>query len=147
MNNYPSWWDSSVTVYNKNVDSVTNLVKWYRTVLTGCFWKNIGNKVKIGNNILESDDIVCRIPKQGNYLSPKPWKDLSNDTKDDYFTLQGGDIIVFGEVEDEINEYAQGQRASDLLKKYVSTGCLTITQVADNTGGGRGQEHYYVKGV
>ena len=147
MNNYPSWWNSTITVYNKNVDSVTNLVKWYRTVLSGCFYKNVGNKVKIGNNVLESDDIICRIPIQANYLAPKPWKDLSNIDRDDYFTLQGGDIVVFGEVEDEIDEYTAGKRANDLLKKYVSTGCLTITQVADNTGGGRGQEHYYVKGV
>lgn len=37
MNSYPIWWDTDLTIYNKFTDPQTQLIKWYRTVLTNCF--------------------------------------------------------------------------------------------------------------
>ena len=37
---------------------------------------------------------------------------------------------------------------TDFLKKYkLLQGCMEIEQVAINVGPGRGQEHYYTKGI
>ena len=33
MNNYPSWWDTTVTIYNRYEDPQTNLVSWHRHVV------------------------------------------------------------------------------------------------------------------
>lgn len=148
MNNYPSWWDTTITIYNRYEDAQTNLVTWYRHVVTGAFWKYSGNKVVVGNTVLETKDIICRIRKDDAFLKRHEWIQIPNDQMANYFTLGQGDIIVKGEVEDTINEYVSGTRSSDLKKKYKALqGCLEVQQWSNNTGGGRGNEHYFVKGI
>lgn len=148
MNNYPSWWDTTITIYNRYEDAQTNLVSWFRHVVDGAFWKYSGNKVVVGNVALETKDIICRIRKDERFKEKHEWIAVPNDSMSNYFTLSQGDIIVKGEVEDTINEYQSGKRSSDLKKKYKGLqGCLEIQEWSNNTGGGRGNEHYFVKGV
>ena len=148
MNNYPSWWDTTVTIYNRYEDPQTNIVSWFRKVISGAFWKYSGNKITVGNTVLETKDIICRLRKDDDFLEKHQWLALPNDQMSQYFTLAEGDIIVKGEVTDVIDEYTSGKRSSDLKKKYKALqGCLEIQEWADNTGGGRGNEHYYVKGL
>lgn len=148
MNNYPSWWNTTITIYNRYEDPQTQIVTWYRHVVPGTYWQYSGNKVFIGNTVLETKDIICRIRKDTNFLEHGAWLNIPNDQMSDYFTLNQGDIIVRDEVTDTINEYEPGLRSSDLKKKYKALqGCLEIQVWADNTGGGRGNEHYYVKGI
>lgn len=148
MNNYPSWWNTTITVYNKYTDPQTQLVRWYRHKIDGAFWKYSGNKVVVGSTVLETKDIICRIRKDDAFKEKHEWINIPNDEMSQYFTLAQGDIIVKGEVDDEINEYTSGTRSTDLKKKYKSLqGCLEIQEWANNTGGGRGNEHYYVKGI
>lgn len=148
MNNYPSWWNTTVTIYNRYEDAQTNLVSWFRTKVDGTFWKYTGNKVVVGNTVLETKDIICRLRKDKRFLEKQDWITVPNDLMPQYFTLAQGDIIVKGDVSDEINEYVSGMRSSDLKKKYKSLqGCIEIQEWANNTGGGRGNEHYYVKGI
>lgn len=148
MNNYPSWWDTTVTIYNRYEDPQTNIVSWFRKVVSGAFWKYSGNKITVGNTVLETKDIICRLRKDDVFLEKHQWLALPNDQMSQYFTLAEGDIIVKGEVTDVIDEYTSGKRSSDLKKKYKALqGCLEIQVWANNTGGGRGNEHYYVKGI
>jgi len=148
MNNYPQWWNTTITVYNRYEDKLTNLVTWYRHTIDGAFWKYTGDKVVVGNTVLETKDIICRIRKDDFFREKADWIAIPNDKMSQYFTLSQGDIIVRGEVTDEINEYVSGKRSTDLKKKYKALqGCLEIQEWADNTGGGRGNEHYYVKGI
>lgn len=148
MNNYPSWWNTTVTIFNKFIDPQTQLISWYKTVVEGCFWKDTGNKITINNVVLETNNIICRIRKDAKYLDRYEWESLANDLMSNYFTLSPGDIIIKGNIDDTINEYQSGKRATDLLKKYKSKyGCLEIQAVSNNTNGGRGNEHYYVTGI
>lgn len=148
MNNYPVWWDSTITIYNKFEDPQTNLITWFRTVLTDCFWKNISEKVTVGEIMLDTNSIICRIPKNDAYRDKSEWVKIPNDEMGNYFTIGIGDIIIKGDVEDEINEYVSGKRSTDLLGKYKKYGeCLVIENCANNTGPGRGNEHYRAKGV
>lgn len=147
-NYYPSWWDTTITIYNRYEDRQTNIVTWHRHVVDNTFWKYSGNKMFVGNTVLETKDIICRIRKDENFLEKHEWIALPNDKMEQYFTLGQGDIIVKGRVTDEINEYVSGKRSSDLKKKYKELqGCMEIQEWSNNTGGGRGNEHYYVKGV
>lgn len=147
-NYYPIWWDTTLTVFNKHVDSQTQVITWYKTVVENCFWKNAGIKVNINNVVIETDDTLCRIPKDDRFLEYDKWIEQPNDSKANYFTLRPGDIIVKGEVDDTINEYRNGQRSTDLLTKYKELqGCMTIKEVGINVGPGRCNEHYYVKGI
>lgn len=148
MNNYPSWWNTTITLFNKYEDPTTQLISWYKTTIEGCFWSNIHDQVKIGKTVLETDGVICRIRKDEKYLDLENWLALPTDMKDSYFTLGPQDIIIKGEVDDVINEYQSGSRSTDILAKYQRfQRCIEVKQFMDNTGGERGNEHYYVKGV
>ena len=150
MNNeiYPEWWDTTVTIYNKFTDPLTQVVTWYRTVVDGVFWKYVGDKVTVGQTVLETNNIICRIRKDDRFLPKHEWVKKPNDKMSDYFTLSKGDIIIVGNVKDTVDEYQSGKRSNDLLKKYKDAqGCMSIERIAINVGAGRCNEHYYVKGV
>ena len=145
---YPIWWDSTITVFNRYENPQTQLIKWYKVVLSNCFWKYAGDRVTIGEVVLDTSSIICRIPKNEKFLDKYKWVQLPNDIMGDYFTLGIGDIIILGEVDDDINEYISGKRSSDILSKYKNLqGCMEIQQVSYNVGVGRNNEHYYVRGV
>ena len=148
MNNYPKWWNTTITIYNRFEDPITNVVTWYRHVVHNCFWQQSGNKITIDKTVLDTKNIICRIPVYAEYLPKHIWQQKPNDDMPNYFTLGQGDIIIKDEVTDEINEYQSKKRSTDLLKKYKALqGCMQIEEFADNTGGGRGNEHYYVRGI
>lgn len=145
---YPEWWDTTITIFNKFKDPQTKVVRWYKTVVTGAFWKYVGDKVTIGQTVLETNNIICRIRKDSRFLEKYQWEQKPNDQMSNYFTLGNGDIIVKGTVEDDINEYQSGSRSTDLIAKYKKLqGCMSIEEVAINTGIGRCNEHYLVKGI
>lgn len=145
---YPVWWEDTITLYNRFEDSQTQVVSWYKTVLTDCFWHLVGSTAKAGETVLDTKSIICRIPKNDKYLDKYKWVQLPNDEMSAYFTIGLGDILVKGEVDDEIDEYVSGSRSSDLLTKYRAfQGCLEVTEFAINTGTGKNNEHYLVRGL
>jgi hypothetical protein len=148
MNKYPEWWEQTVTVYNKFEDPQTRVITWHKTILENCFWKNTGNKITLGETVIDTNETICRIPKNDMFLENYLWVALPNDEMSNYFTLSNGDILVRGSVEEDINEYQSGHRSSDFLIKYKKLqGCMVVDKVAINTGKGRGDEHYYASGV
>lgn len=148
MNNYPEWWNDTITVYNKYEDQVTKVVTWYKTIIPSCFWKYVGDKVKIGDSIIETNSTICRIPKLDNFVEKYQWINLSEIDKAKYFTAGIGDIVVRGRISEDIDEYKKGQRSSDFVAKIKKMqGCFIVEEVSINVGGGRGDEHYLLKGV
>ena len=146
VSNYPEWWNTTITVYNKYEDTTSRQITWYKTVLHNCFWKYTGNRIVVGETALETDTTLCRVPVNTAFLEKYLWNDTADKSK--YFTFGTGDIIIKGEVADEIDEYASGYRSSDILTKYKKLqGCMVVEKCAMNTGLGRDLEHYYVKGV
>lgn len=146
VSNYPEWWNTTITVYNKHEDPATRKITWYRTVLTDCFWKYTGNKIVVGETTIETNTTLCRIPLHPAFLEKYEWNEVPDKSK--HFTLGTGDIIIKGDVAEVMDEYISGCRSSDILTKYKKLqGCMVIEQSAVNTGPGRGLEHYYVKGV
>lgn len=147
-NIYPIWWDTNITIYNKFEDPQTRLVTWYRRSLSNCFWKYVGNKVVVADVTLQTNNVICRIPKDEAFLEKYLWIELANDQKANYFTISPGDIIVKGTISEDIDEYTSGKRSTDFIKKYKSlAGCMEVDQLAIDTGAGRCSEHYYVVGA
>lgn len=146
MNSFGSWWDTTLTIYNKYTDPQTRVVRWHRHVVENAFWKAGNGKITIGNVTLTSDDIICRIRIDPNFLEKHEWINIPNDKMSNYFTLGVGDIIVKGAVTDDIDEYTSGKRSTDLLNKYKDLqGCFQIKVWSNNTGH-RGNEHYFASG-
>ena len=147
INVYPIWWDQNITVYNKHEDTTTQIITWYRTNLSKCFWQNNIQKMTLGQETLETNSIICRIPKNDKFIEKYEWLKLPNDQKSNFFTLGEGDIIIKGNVSDVIDEYTKGSRSNDLKEKYKYLGCLEINNISINTGTGVGMEHYLVRGL
>ena len=94
-----------------------------------------------------SKSALCRIPKDAKFLEKKDWTALTAIEKAEHFTIGQGDIVVRGSVEDVIDEYQAGHRSTDLLSKYREyQTCLEINEYSINTGIGRNNEHYLVRG-
>lgn len=146
MSRFPIWWDSTVTLYNRYEDPTTQLVTWYRTTLSDCFWKtNVLTTYDRTDSVRGyTNSIICRIPKSNDYYSAYEWKRLNNNDRSNSFTLQTGDILVNGDVDDDINEYVKGQRSSDLVDRYKDMGVIRIENVADNSDELRNLPHYLV---
>lgn len=147
MNKYPEWWDSTITLYNKYTDPLTNNVRYFRHVIDGCFWDNtqdinISDKAQISSN-----EVICRIRKDDRYKKRMEWEQLPNDEMGSYFTLGKDDILILGAVDDVIDENASKHRANDLIAKYKNTlDCIRVKRFSDNTGAGRVMPHYYLTG-
>jgi len=147
MNDYPLWWNATLTIFHKWEDKLTRVVTWYPHTVDQCFWKYAGNKVVVGDVTINSEQVVCRIPEDALYLEPYQWAELSPEDKENYFTIAPGDIIVKGKVEETIDEYTSGKRSTDFLKKYKALqGCMQVGRVAIDTGEGLCCEHYYITG-
>ena len=155
MSNFPfTWWDKTITIYNKLIDPTTQKTSWYRNTCENCFWKNINTTYVIGASgmstkgvVLETKNIICRIPKDDRYVDKRAWKELSDNDRKDYFTFGNGDIIILGEVNDEIDEYTSGKRSNDIVKKYKEFDeCLEIDSYTINVHNGIGLEHYKIVG-
>jgi hypothetical protein len=147
MNNYPSWWNTTVTIYNKYVEPETKAVSWFRTVLEGCFYSHEVEKLNLGQTTISSNVSICRIRVNDSFLNKRAWNELLESEKHNHFTLSAGDIIVAEAVDDEINEYEKGNRSSDLIAKYKEwPGCFVVETAKINVGGGRGNEHYHARG-
>lgn len=148
MNQYGSWWDDTVTLYNKYIDPTTHRVSWFRHVISNCFYKHTVEKMTVGKTTIDTDSTICRIRVSPDFVDKKTWMTLSDTEKAEKFTLGVGDIIVADETDFEIDEYASGKRSSDLVNANKEwPGCFTIETVNINVGGGRGNEHYHVRGV
>ena len=147
LSGYPMWWEDTITIYNKYTDPQTQVITWYKHTITDCFWQNVSDKFTIGKTELETNKLVCRIPQDSNFMEYYQWVDLPNDNMQNYFTLNQGDIIIKGNIEEDINEYQKGKRATDFVTKYKSHGCLEIKVISINIGTGKNNPHYRVVGI
>lgn len=148
MSNYPKWWNTTVTIFNRYENPITHVISWYKTVVDGCFWKYVGNKVTIGDSVIETDNTICRIRENENFLEKYQWVALTNEERLTKFTVGQGDLIIKGSVSDIIDEYTAGSRSTDVIAKYRELqGCIEVQRVAINTTGGRNNPHYLVNGV
>lgn len=148
MNNYPSWWDTTITLYNKYIDPITKNITWYSHIIENCFYKHTVDKMTVNNTTIESNVSICRLRVNDSFINKREWNELTSEEKKQMFTLGAGDIIVAGEVDFIVDEYEKGHYSSDLIREFSSwPGCFTIETVNINVGGGRGNEHYHVRGT
>lgn len=95
--------------------------------------------------LTENKTIICRIPQDKRYLDKRAWNDL--ETKEGRFTLANGDIIILGDVEEEIDDYTSGKRHTDLIAKYkVYDECLEVDTYVNNVQAGVDLNHYRIVG-
>lgn len=136
---YPRWWNKTITIYNRYFDS-DRIPHYKRTVIDKCFFKREDNIITNNqqNQTLHREYIV-RIPENEMYVEWIRW----NAYPMYGFTIQTDDIVVLGEVYDEIDETVNGKRANDLLNKYKSN-AFTVKNYMENLY--INPKHYYISG-
>lgn len=136
-------WNKTITLYNKLTDSDGN-VKWYRHILTDCFVKLTSSESHTGPSQRIADCGIIRISEKMNFKMPEEWRKLSDGQRQSYFTISPDDIIVLGNVSEEIDELTAGKRSCELISKYKSSGALTVRSVNINTS--LPNSHYFIRG-
>ena len=134
----------TITVYNclqaaDNPNSMRDL--WQRSVLKGCYYKNVMARVESGKTATMANVYTARIPESESYRPYREWAEL--ESRDGLFTLSLGDIVVKGECQEEITGKSP-YTAPELLKRYKPD-AFVVTAVSDNTSH-KMAKHYRVGG-
>ena len=126
MQTYPNYWNDAVTLYTRSMDA-DGLVTWEHTVYRGCFWQHRSALSTGDGRHLGVEKLICR------FRAPAP-------------EVKPGDIVIKGEVYDEIDEYTEGSRSADLLNTYTGNG-FAVTATHDNTSRAAMIPHLYTEGA
>lgn len=126
---YPRWWNEKITLYNKYNGLDENgrtIIKWQKTILSNCFFQQVSKKELIGNSVVTQNINIVRIPFNKSFL---PFADFIDSTKETYFTLNPGDIVVKGIILDEIEDAHSG---NVLFEKYPNLLIMEVKKVSIN---------------
>lgn len=137
--------DKTVTLYNRRDDKDDNgrtIVTWRRTALAGCSWTRRTVRGLDNGTAKIGETLICKIPESPAYLPPDIWAGLED--VEGYFTLWAGDIIVCGEVTDEIGN---GLTETALRAKYARRGVMVVTSAKDRCMTGTSLRYYVAEGV
>lgn len=135
----PDTFIHTITLYNKYEDRSNGptVTVWKKTVLENCYFGAVSGKTLSDTTLSEQNNFVCRIPEYDAFTE-------NYSGADNTFTLQPGDIIVKGNISEEISD-VRGLRSSDLLRKYAGKSFI-VKCVSINTDIPF-DKHYRVSGV
>lgn len=135
----------TVTLYNclRAADTPEKNDAWYRHVLTGCFYKAKVETVQSGAGIKRVNTYTVRVPESGRWLPYRDWAALPEAERAGFFTASTGDIVVYGEAEEEITSKGDGAAARVLERNAPSA--FRVTAVTVNTAHKMGR-HYRLEG-
>ena len=120
----PTFTDT-ITLYNHYADGSDKAKHgWMRTVLRNYYFGTVSAAKSRNLSKDGSDSFVCRIPQSPRFTSL--YQGVVGT-----FTLSPGDIIIKGDVSDEISD-TNGNRPADILCKYRGN-AFTVQNVSINT--------------
>lgn len=131
--------NADITIYNQKINPSTKLTEYIRTQIRNVHWYS-DQKTSVDQAGVHSADVYkIRIPAESvediQFIDCSEWRRLEDRTG--YWTIQNGDMIVKGLVDDDIKQ------ASDLLKKYPYV--ARVNSISDNRRGGN--PHFRIGGV
>ena len=126
-----------ITIYN--LYYVSRAETYQRTVIKNVVWQATKGVNGRSTGVLASNIALVLIPFQrgDNYLDPKEWQ--AQTSKTGYWTLQEGDVIVRGELTQEISTL---YTISDLKRNYDNV--VTITSIDAMDQGSPNVQHWEV---
>lgn len=122
----------TITIFNKlKAGDNDGAEVWYKTILKNCFFKVSTHVSQLDVQATLSSTYTARIPDNPNYINYQQWKSLGEESRGAFFTVSEGDIIVLGEIDDDITG-EPGETATEILRKYKPD-AFRVTVVSDNT--------------
>lgn len=94
----------TITLLNKlkRKDSITNLDIWYKTLIQDCVYKKDKISNVTGSVVSMGQEFTILIPFTGKYIPYNEWKKLEDKTG--VYTLSTQDVIILGEVTEEVTD-------------------------------------------
>ncbi len=119
----------TITLYNRirAADSPDKKEHWRKTVLHHCFWKSVVNTGFSGTEASVRNAYVTRIPQDECYL---PYAEYVK-SPDGHFTVSQDDIVILGEIAEEITG-ENGHMAAQVLNRYKPQ-AFKVMAFSDNT--------------
>lgn len=120
-----------ITIYNDIPSDGVNLRRFDRFVIDKCFIYNGINEGADGTiqRIINTQNVITKDIE--HYKTPNEYKMLATDEKDNFYTVQVDDFVVYGEVDDIVTT---GKEFQNLQQKYKDNG-FSVTAVSANIHG------------
>lgn len=125
------FWKQKVTIYNDIPKNAVEERHFDRFVIDKC---NIqGGIVSKADGTIENIvNAVSVITKDvGHYKTPLEYAKLPVDIREDFYTVQVGDFVVFAEVDDVVTT---SREFAELQSKYANNG-LVVRSISPNING------------
>lgn len=125
--------NADITLYNKYYDEEDKCAKYKRSYLFGVNYRSSYGTTTSSKSINNNDENIIYIPfsvysEDKEYIKPKAYEKLIDSEKDNYFTLNDGDIIVKEIVDFELTaEKGSNLKALNEFYDDVSTVSNVIT--------------------
>lgn len=123
--------EDNITIYNKYYDIENGFDKYIKTTVYNVDWQGTkGVKLNEKRGLLSDDIVKIYVDYNSTcngkqYLKPKMFEQLSNIEKNDYFTFNNGDVIVFGIIDFELN----GKNLKSLREFFDDV--VTVTKIKE----------------
>lgn len=121
-------WNSKVTIYNDIADNGVEARHFDRFVIDRCSIQ--GGLVSRADGTIENIVNATTVWTKNveDYKTPREYAFIPIDLREQYYTVQVGDFVVFGEVEDVV---VDSRDFANLQKKYENNG-FKVTSIAYN---------------
>ena len=113
-----------VTIYNDIPSDGVNLRRFDRFVIDNCLIYNQATEGADGTiqKIINAQNVITKDIE--HYKAPIEYKQLATDEKDNFYTVQIDDFVVYGEVDDIVTTSKEFQ---NLQQKYKDNGFLVTS--------------------
>lgn len=123
--------NASITIYNKVYDREEGNNKYYRTILKGVNWQDVTKVLPSDSGVISADVAEVYVPflvdTRKRYRSPVNF--ASAQDKNDFFMFAPEDIVVRGEITDEITKQKDVEHLKD---KYGNVRVIAVVETNDN---------------
>lgn len=121
-------WNSKVTIYNDIADNGVEARHFDRFVIDRCSIQ--GGLVSRADGTIENIVNATTVWTKNveDYRTPREYAFIPIDLRAQYYTVQVGDFVVFGEVEDVV---VDSRDFANLQKKYENNG-FKVTSISYN---------------
>lgn len=113
-------------------DSKKELDTWYKYTINDCAWYTDSARSAGGNAVYIGTYITALIPFHDDFVPYIDWKKLSDEDKQNLFTISNGDYLILGGVSEDIN----ASNVVATVEQYQPNVCLVrhVQQVHDRFG-------------
>lgn len=109
--------NADITIYNRYYDKKENIEKYQKTIIKRVNWQTKRESTVSDKGLLVANSTLIFIDNLKDYISPKKFRQLSDDERVKHFTLSAQDKIVKGILNFEVTVRSLNS-ISDLENKF-----------------------------